>query len=195
MLRVALGQLGMGKTEPTYRQVFESLGGRTAFVVTPCFEGGMPYKDLMLKTPFLNISRGMDWAYTLNQVKGRVVRVRIDDGLVSFLEHVKQLQNFILVLDDLQTVAEYPDVKAALKGLFSLARYRCDIYITAHFYRASFGPGLTMWREGAQSLIIYGPPVSDDEADEIVTRYRGQDKKEFRQRLLSNPPYTPLTVI
>jgi hypothetical protein len=195
MLRVKLGQLGMGKTEPTYKEVFESLGGRTAFVVTPCFEGGMPNKERMLLTPFLNTTRGIDWNYTLAQVKGKVVRVRIDDGLVPFLEHLKKLSDFILVIDDLQTVAEYPDVKVALKGLFSLARYRCDIYMTAHFYRASFGPMLTMWREGAQSLVIYGPPVSDDEADEIVTRYRGLDKKEFRQRLLSNPPYTPLTII
>ena len=194
MLKIRLGQRGSGKTSPTYDEVFASQAGRTVFVVTPCYEGGTPSKDCMLQTPFLNMKNGVDWNHCLTQIKGKVVRVRIDEGLVPFLNKLVDLNNFVLVIDDLQTVGAYPGVRVALKPLFSLCRYRCDIYMTAHFYRKSFGPELCLWRDGADSLQIYGTP-RNDEVDEIVEQYVGSDKKEFREKLLNNPKFHALEIL
>jgi hypothetical protein len=198
MLKIRLGHQGSGKTNGSLEDMVAERRGRTSFIISPCYEGGTTIKDGLLipgAIPTLNFSRGFDWKHLLPLIKGKIVRVRIDENLPVFLEHLQGLSDFQLTLDDFKTIGEYPGVRRVLKSLFSLCRYRCDIYITAHFYFESFGTGLSIWRSGADSLKLYGPAYDEKEAKALMLKYHGVNKVQFYEQILNNPKFHPLEII
>jgi hypothetical protein len=198
MLKLRIGPRGSGKTSPTYDEVLATRGNRTVFVVSPCYEGGTPSKEFMRdskRVPPLNFSQGIDWNYLLPQIKGRAVRIRVDEHLPEFINSLLTINDFILVLDDFQTIGKTPGIAAPLTKLYSLTRYQCDVYLTAHFYFKSFGSFLAQWREGADSILVYGPVLRSQEMQALMGEYNGNDPTGFENALKNNPKYHGIEII